>query len=324
MLLDIYVTHWTEEWHIGEKGFLMMKLQRDVDWKDIRVTLVHDGTQKFSDATFAGYPFEVRQVELEHRGIAGVRNWCLDDSRADWIKFNDFDDCFSNIYALRSILQGLDKAGKIDLLWFHLYAEMNGRVFVKDDRNPVVLHNKVFRRSFLNNHHIRFNEELTWCEDSAFLALVEMEINHERIGRIVTDVPPYVWFYREGSLSNRREILYENRMSFYRRHRYVQDEMRKHGQTEPGDAMTARIMADSYATIFLYGLDEDMGPFEKEVWEYFLENRYSFLRIPKRQFDEILEASNKENECNITRGELVNWIRGMRLKYGEAGERVHG
>ena len=43
--LDIIVAHYTEPWEAGEKFFSMMDLQRMVDWDQIGVILVNDGTE---------------------------------------------------------------------------------------------------------------------------------------------------------------------------------------------------------------------------------------------------------------------------------------
>ena len=47
MLLDLFITHWTEPWEVGKKNFDMLALQRLIDWSEIRITLVHDGTEAF-------------------------------------------------------------------------------------------------------------------------------------------------------------------------------------------------------------------------------------------------------------------------------------
>ena len=214
MLLDLMITHWTEPWTVGAKAFRMLSLQRGVDWDNVRVTLVHDGSEKFPERYFGKYPFKVKQVCLPHGGIAAARNWCIEHSTAKWIKWNDFDDMFANVFALHDIMNVLETED-FDLLWFDLLWQDHNILRIRRERNPVFVHDKVFRRSFLTDNQIRFNEELTWCEDSAFLSLVEMEINHQRIGKIKCDSPIYLYNVREGSLCNRPEIKFKNLQSFF-------------------------------------------------------------------------------------------------------------
>ena len=317
MLLDLYITHWNEPWDVCRAGFEMLRNQRCVDWDQVRVTVVHDGTPVFPEKYFRGYPFRVRQESIQHRGIAGVRNWCLDDAQAEWIKMNDCDDFFTGAYSLKSLMEGLKQAGdRFDLMWFPVYAEMEGRRYIKEERDPVVLHGKAFRTAFIREKGLRFQEDLTWCEDSAFLALMEMEIDVKRIGKITADCPMYTWIHRIGSLCNRPEIKFDNLQSFFRRHCYVAEEFRKRGLTDEYCTMVARIACDSYYTLQVADVKEDRSEHEKRVWDYLKAHREQLLKCRKKAFDEVVEATNRENDnCQITGEEVKTWLRAMKQKY---------
>lgn len=317
MLLDLYITHYKEDWEVCRPGFEMLKNQRCVDWKEVCVTVVHDGTEPFHESVFRDYPCRIRQESIEHRGIAGARNWCLEDSQADWIKMNDCDDFFTSAYSLKEIMYGLEKAGdRYDLMWFETYAEMEGKRYIKDRRDPVVLHGKVLRRKFLQEHGIRFQEDLTWCEDSAFLSLVEMEIDARRVGKITGSCPMYTWTHRPGSLCHRPEIKFQNLQSFFRRHCYVAEEFRKHGFEDEYCTMVARIACDSYYTLQVADVPEDRNEHEKRVWAYLKEHKAQLLGCRKSAFDQVVEATNRENDnCSITKEEVLTWLKAMRQKY---------
>ena len=317
MLLDLYITHWNEEWEICRPGFEMLRNQRCVDWTQVRITLVTDGGNEIPMEHFEGYPFPVRQVNITHRGIAGTRNWCLDDCEADWIKYNDCDDMFSNVYSLKGLMSGLEQAGsRFDLLWFPVYAEMKGVRYLKAERDPVVLHGKAFRREFLKEKGLRFQEDLIWCEDSAFLSVMEMEIDVQRIGKITTDAPIYTWLHRDGSLCNRPEIRWDNLQSFFRRHCYVAEEFLKRGMMDPYYTMVARIACDAYYSLQQAGVKEDTGEHEKRVWEYLNAHREELLKCRKSAFDEVIEATNRENDnSHVTKAEVLTWLKALRQKY---------
>lgn len=312
MLLDLFITHWTEPWEVGEKNIRMLGLQRGVDWSQVRVTMVHDGTERFPDEYFAGLPFHVNQVEISHRGIAAVRNWCIDHADAEWIKWCDFDDEFAHIYALKNIVDVLDKAQNFDMLWFDMLWEyMDGKVYLRTERNPVFIHDKAFRRSFLLDHGIRFNEDLIWCEDSAFLAVVEMEIDHQRIGKIRCDSTIYLYICRQGSLCNRPEIKFANLRSFFARHCYVADEFLKRGLIDEYNTMCVRIMADSYYTLCRApGITDDKTEHEADVWKWFDEHRDAFYSCRPEMIDVVMESVNREDFDGgvITREQVYNWI----------------
>ena len=315
-LLDLYITHYNEPWEVCRPGFEMLRNQRCVDWDRVRVTVVHDGTEAFEADLFDGYPFDVRQKRIEHRGIAGARNWCLEDSEAEWIKWNDCDDLFPSVYSLAALLNGLEQARDFDLMWFDVYAEVKGKRYLKDERDPVVLHGKAFRRQFVLDHGLHFNKDLTWCEDSAFLAVLEMEIDAKRIGKIMADGPLYTWVYRDGSLCNRPEIRFENLKSFFRRHCYVAEEFKKRGLTDAYNTMVARIACDSCYTLSVADVKEDKSEHERAVWEYLREHRRELLLVRKSAFDEVIEATNRENEdCSLSKADVLAWLRALRIKH---------
>lgn len=314
MLLDLYITHWNEPWEIGRPAFWMLALQRGVQWDQVKITLVHDGSEAFPEENFAGFPFTVHQVCLPHGGIAKARNWCIEHGEGKWIKWNDFDDTFANIYSLRDMMNVLPTE-KFDLLWFHMYQEdFSGSVYIRRDRDCVFVHNKVLRRKFLLDNELRFKEDLTWCEDSAFFADVEMVIDVNRIGRIRNencDAPIYGYIPREGSLCNRPEIKFKNLQSFFERHTYVAQQFLNRGHREQYRAMCVRVMGDSYYTLVLApGITEDKSGHEKRVWEWFDAHRDDFYACPPNLFDQVLAAVNRENFDGgvIRKDDLMAWI----------------
>ena len=310
MMLDLFITHYKEPWEVGQDGFRMLASQHGVDWNQIRVTLVHDGTECFPAEKFAGFPFTVNQVSIPHGGIAAARNWCIDHSDAEWIKWNDFDDTFYSVHSLKDITHVLP-AENFDMIWFELLFEDKDKVINRAERDPIFVHNKLLRRQFLLEHQIRFNEELTWCEDSAFMAIVEMEIDHKRIGKVSGLAPLYLYIVRDGSLCNRPEILFANLQSFFKRHCYVADAFLERGRMDEYYSMCVRVMGDSYYTLHKApGITEDKTEFEKQVWAWFDEHREAFWKCRPEMFRMVMEAVNRErfDGGKITEGEFVKWI----------------
>ena len=290
---------------------MMLSLQRAVDWNKIRITLVHDGTEPFPDNYFDGMPFKVNQFRIPHGGIAKARNWCIDHSEATWIKWCDFDDMFAGVYSVQQIMNVLNN-DQFDLLWFDLLCDDHGKVINRTERNPVFVHDKVFRRSFLLEKGIRFKEDLTWCEDSAFLALIEMDIDHQRIGKIKVQAPIYLYIVRDGSLCNRPEIKFANLKSFFKRHCYVAEEFKKRGLTAQYNTMCVRTMADSYYTLVKApDIEEDKTEFAAEVWQWYENHREAIGDCTKPDFDLVMRAVNREryDGGEITGKEFIEWIR---------------
>lgn len=290
---------------------MMLSLQRAVDWSKIRITLVHDGTEPFPDEYFDGMPFKVNQFSIPHGGIAKARNWCIDHSEATWIKWCDFDDMFAGVYSVQQIMNVLNN-DQFDLLWFDLLCDDHGKVINRTERNQVFVHDKVFRRSFLLEKGIRFKEDLIWCEDSAFLALIEMDIDHQRIGKIKAQAPIYLYIVRDGSLCNRPEIKFANLKSFFKRHCYVAEEFKKRGLTAQYNTMCVRTMADSYYTLVKApDIEEDKTEFAAEVWRWYEDHREAIGDCTKPDFDLVMRAVNRErfDGGEITGEEFIEWIR---------------
>lgn len=322
-LLDLFITHWTEPWDIGKKAFDMLGLQRTVRWEDVRVWLVHDGVPAFPEKYFAGLPFPVHQIELPHGGIAAARNWGIDHGNGEWIKWCDFDDMFYGIYSLRRLMDAMERGQNFDMMWFDMTAEdsKDGKgVWLRTDRDPVLIHGKAFRRDWLKEHGIRYNEELTWCEDSAFLAVCEMECDIKRVGHVACEAPIYAWIVRDGSLCNRPEIRFDNMKSFFKRHKYVQEEFRKRGLMGPYYTMTVRIMGDCYRHLFMEDVQNDTTEYRRDILEYWKEHREDFFKVDRERYELALKAVEEESRFEkkgvvyakkINREDFRAWLRSM-------------
>ena len=161
------------------------------------------------------------------------------------------------------------------------------------------------------DHNIRFNEELTWCEDSAFMAIIEMEIDHQRIGKITGLAPLYLYICRQGSLCNRPEIKFANLQSFFTRHTYVADAFLERGRMDEYNTMCVRVMADSFYTLCKApGITEDKSQHEKRVWEWYDKHREPFWKCRPEMFKMVMEAVNREcfDGGEITEKEFMDWI----------------
>ena len=297
MTLDIIVPHYDEPWEEGKKLFDMLALQRDIDFSDFRVILVDDGGEHdvFPDVIRQKYPFEVTGVQIPHGGVSAARNAGMDHSGAKWILFHDFDDMFTSVYALRGIFDVLGTED-YDLLWTPFYVEVNEarKRQTKEEMNLVFIHGKIFRRDFLVNHGIRFCEELYFSEDTAFCAVVDMEIDHERIGKIKSEIVPYVWTFRPGSITTDPGKGYANAVGLFRRQTYVAEEARKRGDMEHFRGYVARAACDAYVTICRTDRDWDTTEFRAEALAYLREHWDDLAAAPAETVKAALRGSIRE------------------------------
>ena len=204
-VLDIVIAHYKEPWETGRKLFLMIDMQRCIDFSQIHVMVVNDGGNRLPEDELARLSYPVEQIDIEHGGISKARNTGIDHGSEPFIMFCDFDDTFTNIYALRDILSVLPC--DYDMLWTQLLVEdyLNGRemLYITPDRQKFVfIHGKVYRRQYLMEQRLRFNEEMSFQEDSLFNATITARTDFKRIGQIKAPSSPYVWIRRQNSVTN--------------------------------------------------------------------------------------------------------------------------
>lgn len=205
--LDIIVTHYKEDWQVGEKLFAILNLQRGVDLDSFRVTIVNDGEDcHLPETPLLGLRYPIRQIDIPHGGVSAARNAGLDMAEADWIMFCDFDDTFASIYALRDIFNVLP-AEKYNMLHCRMVSEdfMDGEnvlYYPSKDTDYVFCHGKLYRRQFLVDNDLRFDPELNFNEDSAFNNILVTKCHYSTIGYVESAFPVYAWVYRNGSVTH--------------------------------------------------------------------------------------------------------------------------
>ena len=267
-LLDIIITHYNEPWSDGRKMFEMLKLQRGVDWNDVRVILVQDGDDEQLDLEriMKVYPFVKTILHLPQGGVSIARNNGLEVADAEWVMFCDFDDCLYSVDSLYRILQSIREAGdRADLIWSDIWIEMKKPdgtwLKRKKEWNTVFIHGKVYRREFLMEHGIRYDPELCYSEDAMFNALVAMEVDQKRIAKMPEIV--YVWCFRKESASNYAGGDAKRNISLYRKRVKLSEEYEKRGRRYDAKAAAVRTLLDYYWE--LNGQDECAGH-TKEEW----------------------------------------------------------
>ena len=294
-MLDIIVPRYREPWETGEKLFQIINMQRGIDFGQIRVLLIHDGTEPFPEDNFRGLRFRVEQVPVPHGGVSAARNAGIDRATADWIMFCDFDDMFTNVYALRDILSVLPC--DFDMLWSDLMVEdrTNGNdiMYPTPERQKLVfLHGKVYRRQFLIDRNIRFDEQMTFQEDSLFNATIVARTDYRRIGHIKAPMVPYVWIRREGSTTNSGrddEAVYWH----FRRNLTVTDE--NSGDPDKYAGMVTRTAYDAYfMSKGSRATDEMKQKITAEFRPWIAEHIEQFGQVSKGIMKQLVDVSRSE------------------------------
>ena len=213
--------------------------------------------------------------------------------------FCDFDDCLYSADSLFRIVQSLREAGdRADLVYSDFWIEQrtpDGR-FTKTLKgwNSVFIHGKVYRRRFLMERGIRFDEDLTYSEDAMFNAVVAMEIDAARVARMPEVV--YMWCYRTESLSNYTGGDGTRNLSLYRKRIRVCEEYEKRGRIYDARAAAARALLDYY-----WELNGDRNQEGGTAAEWEERVREICRRWPKAMLE--ISAEDRKKLYDITREE---------------------
>lgn len=198
---------------------------------DFELLLVDDGSKDDSGAIcdeYAAKDSRIRVFHKENGGVSAARNLALDVARGKYLQFLDSDDWVVPDATLL-LLRAAEEHGA-DLVISDFYRVVGERVSVKGDieedrvlsreeyaehmmANPAdfyygVLWNKLYRRDIVQDHRIRMDEEISWCEDFLF------NLEYIRFARrfYALNVPLYYYVKTKGSLASQISISKTVRM----------------------------------------------------------------------------------------------------------------
>lgn len=320
MTLEIIIPHYDEPWKVVRPFFDMLCCQRGVDFNEFRVHIVHDGVEEFPDY-FYGMPYEVVQSRIEHAGVSSARNYGIDHADAKWVCFCDCDDMFTSIYSLKLVFDVLG-TDDFDVLWGKFVSEdmIDGRLMMQErkEQNLVWIHNKYYRLDFLRRIGIRFEESLYYSEDSAFNAVLNLEIDQKRVGEIKSEFPLYAWCWRKDSTTTNPENGLRNMTGHFERNLYILDEMRKRNYADSA-VMVARTLTDAYYYLTMKRLYPGAEELERRVSVFYRENKSELSKVTPIMISKVIAVSEKSARnmriLNEDRPPIDVWLKGLEEKY---------
>lgn len=190
-------------------------------YRELEVLLVNDGSADASPDICHSYvrsDSRFRLIDKPNTGVSDSRNRALDLASGKYLQFLDSDDWLP-ADAAQLLVHSAETTGA-DLTLGHFYRVVGDRVaqrgHIKKERvltrrefaeemmqAPAnyyygVLWNKLYRRSIIEAHRLRFAPDVSWCEDFLF------NLNYIEYVRLVSALPKPVYYYRkrEDSLVN--------------------------------------------------------------------------------------------------------------------------
>lgn len=200
MKLQILVPQYRETDEVIKPLLDSIAIQQSVNMNDIGVIICNDGTSTFLSKDFLkSYPFKIEYYQEPHRGVSATRNACLDKATADYVMFCDADDMFYNACGLwilfREMTTGFD--GIVSMFVEETRNPETKQVeYINHEMDSTFVHGKVYRRQYLIDKGIRFNDKLTIHEDSYFNILAQNLSKDIKY----CSTPFYLWKWRDESV----------------------------------------------------------------------------------------------------------------------------
>ena len=330
VMLDIIMTHWREDWTIGEPFFRMLDMQLGVRDGDVRVILVQDGEEGRKDSlelmhTRPWYPWIDVVANSDGYGVSAARNTGLKLATAPWVMFCDFDDQFSSVYALRAILETIGRAKEDDyVLWSEFWEELclpDGRYERRlVQYNQIFNHGKIYRRSFLLERDIWFDEEVSYSEDSLFNSTIDLFLN----GQHMIKIPEvfYVWRWNAGSVTNSPERTEKHREDLWKRNVKMTALYYKYGVRRSAAASAVRLICYSfYEDNSEKPLPGDRNVWRRRYWEFYREWKGSFRLLERDELIKVMDAAlydaRKKRYLTVEKISLPQWLDGLEKEFGE-------
>ena len=278
--LDIIVPHYKEHWSVCKYLFDTIACQRGILFDNLRVVVVNDGKQTDSNLSVDDledmqllYPFAVDFYTKEHAGVSAARNYGLDLSKADYVMFCDADDGFLNNYGLHLVFSAMQEG--FDFLVSNFVEE----TFDKDGNPQIAPHNqdmtfmhgKVYRREFLLEHGLRFDETMNIHEDGYFNMLTWSVVQHEGKSKNIS-TPIYLWRWNDNSVvrKNREDFVLRTYEDVIRTRTGLCNELKRRGYEDDFRTAVCMTVVNSY--------------YDFQKPRYHLSKNAKYLRVAEKVF----------------------------------------
>ncbi len=191
------------------------------EYKDTELLLVDDGSTDLSGQIcdeYARKDSRVCVIHKENTGVSDTRNLALERARGTYLQFLDSDDWISP--DATSLMVRAARENSCDMVISDFYRVVGERVSHKGDIEPGglltreefagfmmekpadfyygVLWNKLFRRALVEEHGLRMDKTISWCEDFMF----NLEYIRHTKTIYALHVPIYYYVKTKGSLAS--------------------------------------------------------------------------------------------------------------------------
>lgn len=289
---------------------MTIALQKNTDDFKVYIVIDADNEDYSYEINFVKNYFDLEVLKLTTNvGPGMARQYGIDNSNNPYIMFIDSDDYLYSPYALSKLMHKI-KQCESDLLISNFRYERDNEVLIKKF-NTIWLHGNVYKRKFLIENDIRFNNTRA-NEDNGFNRL--LLLNKPKID--VLDELTYVYCENPKSITrrNNREYKFTGLEYFTYNYNWAMNKMIEKNKNLQSVAETSLMCLMAMYFYYLEYYDEyDVDKillWSKDIYNIYKE--YLYL-ITSEKFNTIYKIKEKEyKEKNIN----------MRITYNEFLEKV--
>ena len=306
--LDILVPCYNEGVEVIKPLLDSIAIQQRVDFDEIGVIVCCDGgDMMLTDEFMAQYPFEIEFHMCEHEGVSATRNKCLDYSKAEYISWSDVDDLYCDACGMFLIFKEMDATTTPqDMMAFGLTIPEKGFdaliscfreetkgpdgqfTFVNHDQlDTTFVHGKVYRRQYLIDNNLRYDESLFIHEDS-FMQILARECAKPYRAKWCP-MPFYLWKWRDNSVCRRDELYIQKTMpDMIKSNSAVVDEFIRRAMTDKAAQYFVMHVFDVYYMLnkpewLTVGSSEYRSKVEHDFADHFKRHKQLWDDMPSQQ-----------------------------------------
>lgn len=201
--IDIIIPAYNVEDEILFRCLASIASQDIID--EIEVTIVDDASTK-QNYTKVIEPFlpilKIQILRYEINGGPGVaRQYGIDHTHNEYISFIDSDDAFNGAWAISTLRAGIEANNNRYQMCVGVFDEIIKSDYIGTDNTPAIVEYsnnmvwvfaKMYRRSFLEQHNIKFHPSSRANEDTGFNAICNLLLQDDSLINFIPD-HVYLW-----------------------------------------------------------------------------------------------------------------------------------
>ena len=146
---------------------------------------------------------KIKELKLDKNSGPGVaRKYGINNSSSEYIVFIDSDDAFYDCFSISRLYNKIS-ANRLDVVIGNFVEEIDNS-FYNHEKDTIWLHGKIYRRSFLVDNDINFNDSRL-NEDNGFNQLVFL--SNSKVDFLNNNV--YIWSNNKNSITRKDDNLFE-------------------------------------------------------------------------------------------------------------------